>query len=116
MVGSFTFFEFEGHILCDTLFIDGNGKLGSITDDHVGSGGFPQREDNNGASFHKVLVDCGLGAPSMFVEQHPDHGTHSGNRVDCFDIPLNQKDAVTMSTTLRDFGPFVKKTTIIGLL
>ena len=92
-----------------TLFIDAYGQLGSIVDQYVGPGGFPQQQDHNGSALHRLLIDFDLFVPSTFVEIHADHATHTNNRIDYIVVPKTWKIKVALCTTIRDFDPCVAK-------
>ena len=44
--------------------VDANARLGSLGNVAVGSGGFVQAEDDNGALFHRAVLELGLRVPS----------------------------------------------------
>ena len=91
------------------LFIDANAKVGSVTDAHIGAGGFPQTEDRNGRSLHAMLINTALFIPSTFVDCHIDHATHEGNRLDDLIFPLSMQSSIQSCSTVRDFDPWVTK-------
>ena len=62
------------------LLIDANAHLGSEVSEHVGSGGYAELQNLNGASFHDVLRALHLCVPETFEVHDPQKYTWTCHR------------------------------------
>jgi len=90
------------------LLIDANARVGSVTSDSIGPGGFPQQQDDNGELFHQLLSESSLLLPATFCEIDPSHATRAGHRTDFVATPFSWKHTVKGAFTRHDFDPLVR--------
>ena len=81
------------------LLADANARLGSCASEHVGPGGFPERQDDSGGLFHQLLAEASLFLPASFCEIDAGHATRAQHRIDYIAVPLVWRCTVTASFT-----------------
>ena len=90
------------------LLADANARLGSCTSEHVGPGGFPERQDDSGDLFHQLLAETSLFLPATFCEVDASHATRAQHRIDYVAVPLAWAHTVASAFTGRDFDTLVR--------